>query len=150
MKSKFYGLLTLSLATSVFLTSAQQTFAHSVEAQAHVKASPTVVQDVNNRQDASRTSAQTQKGGQEVQAIAEKSESPPLTATSQSQESGSADVSAQTAQVSNTVGGLAVTFVFMTYFLIGLMYRRHRAHRAAILVQQIETLERIWKMEPYR
>lgn len=150
MKSKFYGLLTLSLATSVLLTSAQQTFAHSVEAQAHVKESPTVVQDVNNRQEASRTSAQTQKVGQEARSVAETSESRPHTATSQTQESGSANVSAQTAQVSNTVGGLAVTFVFMTYILIGLMYRKHRAHRAAILVRQIETLERIWKMEPYR
>lgn len=150
MKSKFYGFLTLSLATSVLLTSAQQTFAYSVEAQVNVKESPTVVQDVNNRQEASRTSAQTQKVGQEAQAVDENSESRPPTATSQTQESIPANVSTQTTQVSNTVGGLAVTFVFMTYFLIGLMYRRHRAHRAAILVQQIETLERIWKMEPYR
>ncbi|HEY9673419.1 MAG TPA: hypothetical protein V6D11_18390 [Waterburya sp.] len=150
MKSKFYGLLTASLATSVLLTSVQETFAHSAEPQANVKESSTVVQDVNNRQEASRTSAQTQKVGQEAQAVADNSESGPLSATSQTQESIPANVSAQTDQVSNTVGGLAVTFVFMTYILIGLMYRRRRAHRAAILVQQIETLERIWKMEPYR
>jgi hypothetical protein len=40
--------------------------------------------------------------------------------------------------------------VFISYILIGLQYRKHRLHRAAILLQQIETLERIWNMEPHR
>ncbi len=150
MKSKFYGFLTVSLATSVLLTSAQQVFAHSVEAQANVKESPTLMHELGNRQEVSKTSAQTQEVVKKAQAVAETRDSRPIIATAQTHASSPANVSVQSTQVSNTVGGLAVTLVFMTYILIGLMYRRHRSHRAAILLQQIETLERIWNMEPYR
>ena len=81
-------------------------------------------------------------------------------------------VAGQNAQVSNTLGGFVVTFVFIAYILVGLQYRRHKKNRAnrtdAILQEfetlelqeietlerkrkmtpEIETLERIWKMSP--
>jgi hypothetical protein len=53
-------------------------------------------------------------------------------------------------QVSEPVGGLFVTSVFVVYILVGLRYRKHRTHRAALLLQQIETLERIWNMQSHR
>lgn len=53
-------------------------------------------------------------------------------------------------QVSEPVGGLFVTSVFVVYILVGLRYRKHRTHRAALLLQQIEILERIWNMQSHR
>lgn len=53
-------------------------------------------------------------------------------------------------QVSEPVGGLFVTFVLVVYILVGLQYRKHRIHRATLLLQQIETLERIWNMQSHR
>lgn len=56
----------------------------------------------------------------------------------------------KTDQVSEPVGGFFVTFVLVVYILVGLQYRKHRTHRAALLLQQIETLERIWNMQSHR
>ncbi|HEY9601477.1 MAG TPA: hypothetical protein V6C85_07705 [Allocoleopsis sp.] len=51
-------------------------------------------------------------------------------------------------RVSSITGGIVVTFVFIGYVLDELFYRKHRVSRATILLQQIETLEKIWKMPP--
>lgn len=61
-----------------------------------------------------------------------------------------ANFATQTDQVSEPLGGLFVTSVFVIYILVGLRYRKHRTHRAALLLQQIETLERIWNMQSHR
>ncbi|MGC1395622.1 MAG: hypothetical protein WA828_15175, partial [Coleofasciculaceae cyanobacterium] len=75
------------------------------------------------------------------------SKNPPTTAQPTSTQ---ANLATQTNQVSEPVGGLFLTSVFVVYILAGLQYRKHRTHRAALLLQKIETLERIWNMQSHR
>lgn len=49
-------------------------------------------------------------------------------------------------QTDRLLGGLFVTLVF-SYILLRMQQKRHRA---TILLQQIEILERIWQKEPHR
>ncbi|HEY9820032.1 MAG TPA: hypothetical protein V6D35_04535 [Candidatus Sericytochromatia bacterium] len=142
MKSKFFNLLTVSLATSVLLVSVPKAFGQSVEFQTNLTEPQPLMFDV----DLSRTAGSIGTQGQ----ASEKTASFPTTAASQPTQQSKANSAQESDRVSNTLGGFVVTFVFISYILIGLQYRKHRLHRAAILLQQIETLERIWNMEPHR
>lgn len=75
-----------------------------------------------------------------------------VAASSQVPESSQPNSSTQTVQVNtnNIVGGIFAIFLLIGYVVGGLQYRKYRSRRAAVLLQQIETLERIWKMERYR
>jgi hypothetical protein len=142
MKSKFFNLLTVSLATSVLLASVPKAFGQSVESQTNLTEPKPLMFDVDLSRNAGSMGTQSQ--------ASERMASFPTTAASPPTQQQKANSAAESARGSNTLGGFVVTFVFISYILIGLQYRKHRLHRATILLQQIETLERIWNMEPHR
>ncbi|MDP8965416.1 MAG: hypothetical protein M3O33_15820 [Cyanobacteriota bacterium] len=143
MKSKFVNLITISLATSVLVAPVPKAFGLSVESKTNIKELQPLTFDVES------SSGEIQSSGLIQQGKATKSmESLPTTAASQVTQSSQSSSVEPTNQVSNMAGGLFVTFMFIVYILIGLQYRKHRFHRATVLVQQIETLERIWRMNP--
>jgi multidrug efflux pump subunit AcrB len=147
MKSKFFNLLTASLATSVLLASAQQAFSHPVEYQTNRKEAQSISR---NDEDSKGTDKEEIRGGlRQGDKASKRQESLPVAAASQTTQSTQAEAE-QTAQLSNTMGGLFVTSALVAYVIVGLQYRKHRVHRATILLQQIEMLERIWKMSPQR
>lgn len=74
----------------------------------------------------------------------------PTTTTAQLTQSSQDNSVIERNQVSEPVGGLFLTLVFIVYVLVGLRYRKHRTHRALLLLQQIETLERIWHRQSNR
>lgn len=53
-------------------------------------------------------------------------------------------------QTSQTVGGLFVIFLFISYIYVGLRYKKHREERAAARQERVRTLERIWKMPAHQ
>lgn len=134
MKSQLLKFITISLATSIFVAPAQKAFADNVKPQTKVHI---LESSINNQGQLIELGEANISG--KFQLVA---------ATSQNTEATQTNSVSQTSEVSNTVGGLFVTFVFIAYILAGLQYRKHRVHRATVLVQQIEMLERIWKMKP--
>lgn len=48
----------------------------------------------------------------------------------------------------NTILGSSIILLPICIVLGGVLHRRYRAYRAAVLCQQIETLERLWRMSP--
>ncbi|MBD0344983.1 MAG: hypothetical protein ICV63_09230 [Coleofasciculus sp. Co-bin14] len=151
MKSKFFNLVTVSLATSILLAPTQRAFGLGAEPQANIKEAQSVVES-SKQSCPSVNSKETHNQGRAQEGTATKtSQSPsayPLTATSQTTNSSEPSSVEQMAQLSNTVGGVVVTLLLLSYILVGLQYRKYRVRRAATLLQQIETLERIWKMNP--
>lgn len=133
MNSKFFNPFALSLATSVLLLSVPRAFAQNVESQTSVQELQPLMFDVGSN------------GTQSLEQL-KQSEAPTTPQSQSSQPS----LMKQTDQVSSPLGGLFVTFLFITYILIGLQYRKHKTHRAAVLIQQIEMLERIWNMQSHR
>lgn len=47
---------------------------------------------------------------------------------------------------SNTLGGFFIIFSFLSYICVGLKYKKYREKRKNIQVQQVNRLEKIWKM----
>lgn len=132
MNSKFFNPLALSLATSVLLLSIP-TFAQNAKSQTNRKELQPLMLNVSSN------------GTQSLEKL--KQSETPTTPQNQSRQP---SLVTQTNQVSNPVGGLFVTFVFIIYILIGLQYRKHHTHRASVLLQQIEMLERIWNMQSHQ
>lgn len=151
MKRKFFSLISVSCATSIWLTPTPEAFAHSIELQANVEVPQTLMYEKGNTRSDSPVLTNPQGLSLKSQFPGESTTSF-ITAASQSAESSQPNSSTQTAQVNtnNIVGGIFVIFLLIGYVLGGLQYRKYRSRRAAILLQQIETLERIWKMERYR
>jgi hypothetical protein len=149
MKRKLFKLITISLATSVLLTPAQEAFGYSIGSQINIKEAEPLVHQTGSSRRADSKATQNQGMVPEDKAT-ESRKSLAVSAASHTTESSQQRSVGQTAQLSNTVGGLFVIFVFISYILVGLQYRKYRAHRAAVLLQQIETLERIWKMKPQK
>jgi hypothetical protein len=147
MKRKIFKLITISLATSVLLTPAQEAFGYSIGSQINLKEAEPLVHQTGSSRRADSKATQNQGMVPEDKAT-ESRKSLPVSAASHTPESSQHSSVGQPAQVSNTVGGLFVIFVFISYIVLGLQYRKYRVHRAAVLLQQIETLERIWKMKP--
>lgn len=153
MKSKLFSFITVSLAASTLLVPAQKASGFGPDAQTNLKETKPLVHESGSGLGANRKGEQNQGLVQESKATKTKQTHPthPVAATSQTVNSSQLISVDQTAQVNNninTVGGLFVTFLFIGYILVGLQYRKYRAHRATVLLQQIETLERIWKMKP--
>lgn len=53
-------------------------------------------------------------------------------------------------QASQTAQGFFVIGLFSSYILVGLRYKKYRDHKTFTLQQQIELLERIWKMKSHK
>lgn len=130
MNNKIFSPILISLATSAIFLSIPKALAQNVPSEVSQKEPQTLVFEVSSSSD--RT--QKLKSVQTKQATAQ---------TPQSS-------SGQSSNVSDPLGGLLVTSVFITYILLGLQYRKHCTHRATLLLQQIETLERIWKMQSHQ
>ncbi len=147
MKRKLFKLITISLATSVLLTPAQEAFGYSIGSQINIKEAEPLIHQIGSSRRADSKATQNQGMVPEDKAT-ESRKSLAVSAASHTTESSQQSSVGQTAQVSNTVGGLFVIVVFISYIVVGLQYRKYRVHRAAVQLQQIETLERIWKMKP--
>ena len=147
MKRKLFKLITISLATSVLLAPAQEAFGYSIGFQINIKEAEPLIHQIGSSRRADSKATQNQGMVPEDKAT-ESRKSLAVSAASHTTESSQQSSVGQTAQVSNTVGGLFVIVVFISYIVVGLQYRKYRVHRAAVLLQQIETLERIWKMKP--
>ena len=147
MKRKLFKLITISLATSVLLAPAQEAFGYSIGSQINIKKAEPLVHQIESSRRADSKATENQGMVPEDKAT-ESRKSLAVSAASHTTESSQQSSVGQTAQVSNTVEGLFVIFVLISYIVLGLQYRKYRVHRAAILLQQIETLERIWKMKP--
>jgi hypothetical protein len=151
MKSKFFNLLTVSLATSILLAPTQQAFGLGTEPQRNIKEAQSVVESSKESCPSVNSNTVENPGLQQEGTTTKARQSqPPDTRAATSQTTNSSQPSSveQTAQLSNTVGGVMVTLLLLGYILVGLQYRKYRVRRAATLLQQIETLERIWKMNP--
>jgi hypothetical protein len=143
MKSRIFNVLTVCFVTSILLVPTQQAFGCSTESQSNIK------QIQPSPPNGESSSSANRKGTQNQGLIKERKESAhPVAVTSQATNSSQVRSASQTAELNNTAGGLFVTFLFTSYVLVGLQYRKYRAHRATVLLQQIETLERIWRMKP--
>jgi hypothetical protein len=143
MKSRIFNLLTVCLATSILLVPTQEAFGCGAESQSNIK-------EIQHSPHNGESSLSANSKGTQNQGLKQEGREPAHRVVVASQATDSSQVSSvsQTAELSNTAGGLFVTFLFTSYVLVGLQYRKYRVHRAAVLLQQIETLERIWKMKP--
>src|SRR4028118_286171 len=150
MKSKFFNLITVSLATSIMLASAQKAFSFSAKPQTTFNEIQHLVHNETSNQNAAGEGTQNLGRIQEGNAPTSRQSYPAhfVPTTYQTSASNQAISGEQTIQLNNTAGGVFVTFLFISYVLVGLRYRKHRMQRAAVLLQQIETLERIWRMNP--
>jgi hypothetical protein len=153
MKSKFLNFITVCLATSIFLVPSQKAFGFDAEPQSTKKPTRLLVKDIKSTLVADRQGTHNQEAVPEGKADQTRQihQAHPVTGASEitdSNQSNSVDQTASVTNTSNTIGGVVVTFLFISYILVGLQYRKHRAHRAAVLLKQIETLERIWKINP--
>jgi hypothetical protein len=145
MNSKLLSLITVSFATSIWLTPDQEVLAHSVEFQSNpVKESEVLVPKANSSQGMNNVSSQTQKG-----VGADTTSTAIIDTASEKNQAVANNLADRTVWVGNTVGGL-VTVLAIAGITLGLLYSRKRTTRSAILLRQIEMLERIWKMESYR
>jgi hypothetical protein len=142
MKSKFFTLLTASLATLVLVVPVPKAFGQSVESQTNLTEPQPLMFDVDMSGSATNASIQSQGKIQQSQ-VSERTEALPDTAALQTTQPSKPNSVEQTDKV---LGGLFITLIFI-YILVGL---QHRRHRATVLLQQIETLERIWNMEHHR
>ena len=150
MKNKLFNFITISVATSLLLASGHNAYTVAAEPQANIKETQPLVNNPGSRQDTNRQGTQNQALTQESQVPQNASSQPdsPIAGVSQTKNLSQPSAVAESSQLNNTVGGVFVAFLFIGYVLAGLQYRRYRARRAAILLQQIETLERIWRMKP--
>jgi hypothetical protein len=149
MKRKFFSVISVSCATSLWLAPTPEAFAHNIEFQANVEAPQALLYEKGNTR--SDSSALTEHQGLRLESESTAESTPAVVAAaSQVTESSQPNSSTQTVQVNNILGGIFAIFLFIGYILGGLQYRKYRSRRAADLLQQIETLERIWKMERYR
>ena len=149
MKRKFFSVISVSCVTSLWLAPTPEVLAHSIDLQANVDAPQALLYEKGKSR--SDSSALTDHQGLllESQSTAASTASV-VAAASETSKSSQSNSSTQTAQVNNIVGGIFAIFLLIGYILGGLQYRKYRSRRAAVLLEQIETLERIWKMERYR
>lgn len=142
MKSKFLNLITISLATSILLAPTSKAFGQSLKSQVSQKEQQPLGFDADSR---------SFFGNSGIQMQAQLDSSPATTSDSQKTQSSQPQSAQPNTPVSNHLGGLFVSFVFIVYILVlvGIQYRKNRVHRTSVLLQQIETLERIWNMKSY-
>jgi hypothetical protein len=150
MNSKLLSLITATLATSVWLPLDQEAFAGSVEFQSNpVKESEVLVPKVSSSKGMSRGLSLSRKEASADRISAVSEESLSMDTPAQKNKAIANNLADGTVQVGNTLGGLFTAF-FIGSIIIGLLCTRKRTTRSAILLRQIEMLERIWAMESYR
>lgn len=151
MKRKFFSFISVSCATSIWLAPMPEAFAHTIDLQTNVDAPQALMSgNSNSKSDSSVLNSPPGLSGESSSPAAKTASL--VAPSSQLPESSQPNSSTQTVQANtnNIVGGIFVIFLLIGYVIGGLQYRKYRSRRAAVLLQQIETLERIWKMERYR
>jgi hypothetical protein len=146
MKLKLFNLLGASIATVGLLAPIPNALANSVEISTPRRDGQFWNNEIEPRQAIANEWALNQKRLEPEQA--RNSNQIPIGVDSQITQSNSKKLVEKAERVSSIAGGIVVTFVLIGYVLDELFYRKHRVSRAAILLQQIETLEKIWKMPP--
>lgn len=146
MKLKLFNLLGASIATVGLIASIPSALANSVEISTARRESQSWNNQIESRQAIpnERTLHQRRlkpESDHNTHQI-------PIGVDSQITQSTSKNLVEKVERVSSIVGGIVVTFVLLGYVFDELFYRKHRVSRSAILLQQIETLEKIWKMPP--
>lgn len=129
MKSKIYNRLAISLTTSILVLSTPKVFAQNVQSQLSQK-EPQPLFEVGSLNSTGNAQAQMPGFIQQSNAI----------------EVSKATQHHSVEQTDRILEGLFATLVFGYILLI----RQQKRHRATTLLQQIETLERIWQKEPHR
>jgi hypothetical protein len=140
MKSKFLNLIIISLTTSILLAPSSKAFGQSLGAGISQKEQQPLGFNADSR---------SFLGNSGIQMQAQLESSGATTNDSQETQSSQPKSAQPNTPVSNQLGGFFAAFVFIVYILAGIQYRRNRVHRTSILLQQIETLERIWNMKSY-
>lgn len=139
MKFKLFNLLTVCLATSGLLAPAQAAFGYSEEPQhlVCVKEAQHLLCEVETSRERDRSSAPNQGAGKEAKATESLKSSnvtvvPPLLTPAQ-------------------LGSIANILIWFSYLVpcglvLGIfLYDKYCVYRAAVLNEQIETLERLWQ-----
>lgn len=145
MRLKLCNLLGASIATVGLLYPIPSALANSVELATPRRESQLWNHQLDSQQSASERTINQRRLEPEQ---ARNSNQIPLVIDSQISQSNSKKLVEKAERVSSIAGGIVVTFVLIGYVLDEVFYRKHRVSRAAILLQQIETLEKIWKMPP--
>jgi hypothetical protein len=146
MKLKLFNLLGASIATVGLLAPIPSALANSIESATPQRESSSWNSELESRQAIANERTLHQRRLESEQG--HNTHQIPIGVDSQITQSNSKNLVEKAERVSSIVGGIVVTFVLLGYVLDELFYRKHRVSRSAILLQQIETLEKIWKMPP--
>ncbi|MFB8788939.1 MAG: hypothetical protein U7123_08835 [Potamolinea sp.] len=146
MKNKLFNLITVSLATSVLLTPSQKSLAESLDYQTNTKEAQLLLSETGSRSDTKQEWIQSQRLVEEGKATV-RTQSQLITATKQPTQSDQSSLNETMNWLEITPGGVFLASLLVGYILTRLWFKKNRVHRATLLVQQIEMLERIWRME---
>lgn len=146
MKNKLFNLITVSLATSVLLVPSQKSLAQSLDYQINTKEVQLLLSETGSISDTKQEWIQNQRLVEEGKATV-RIQSQPVTTTMQPTQSDQSSLHETTNWLESTPVGLFLTSLLVGYILVRLWFKKYRVHRATLLVQQIEMLERIWRME---
>jgi hypothetical protein len=149
MKLKLFDLLGASIATVGLLAPIPSALASSVEISTPRREAQSWTNEIESRRAINNEWILNQKQ-LEPEKARNTNKTHRVVVDSQITQSNSKNLAEKVDRVSGIAGGIVVTFVLIGYVLDELFYRKHRVSRAAILLQQIETLEKIWKMPPQK
>jgi hypothetical protein len=146
MRNKLFNLITVSLATSVLLAPSQKSLAQSLDYQTTTQETQLLLSETASSRDTKPEWIQSQRLVEEGKATL-RTQSVPVTATTQPTQSEQPILTQTRDWIESTPTGLFLTSLIVGYILTRLWFKKYRVHRATLLVQQIEMLERIWRME---
>jgi hypothetical protein len=148
MKLKLFDLLGASITTVGLLAPIPSALATSVEITTPRREAQSWTNEIESRRAIANEWTLNQKRLEPEQA--RNSHQIPIGVDARITQSNSTKLVEKADRVSSITGGIVITFVLIGYVLDELFYRKHRVSRAAILLQQIETLEKIWNMPPQK
>ena len=146
MKRKLFNLITVSLATSALLAPPQKSLAQSLDYQTNTKEAQLLLSETGSSSDTKQEWIQSQRVVEEGKATV-KTQSQPVTVKTQPTQSDQPSLTETTNWIESNPGGVFLTSLLVGYIFTRLWFKKYRIHRATLLVQQIEMLERIWRME---
>lgn len=149
MKLKLFDLFGVSIATVGLLSPMPNALANSAESLTPRRESQSLHSQLESRRAIANERTLNQKR-LEPEKARNTHQIPIVVVDWQITQSNSKNLAEKAERVSIIAGGLVVAFILIGYVLDELFYRKHRVSRAAILLQQIETLEKIWKMPPQK
>lgn len=146
MKNKLFNVITVSLATSVLLAPSQKSLAQSLDYQTNTKETQLLLSETGSSGNTKQEWIQSQRLVEEGKATV-RTQAQVVTATKPQTQPDQSSLHDTTNWLDSSSVGLFLTSVLVGYILTKLWFKKYRVHRATLLVQQIEMLERIWRME---